>query len=41
VVEYPATGKVSSSVGAFPNGKRFVFRQKDQVDYFADDPDAV
>lgn len=40
VVEYPATGKVSSSVGAFPNAKRFVFRQKDQVDYFADDPDA-
>jgi uncharacterized cupin superfamily protein len=41
VVEYPATGKVSSSVGAWPNAKRFIFRQKDQVEYFSDDPDAA
>ena len=34
VVEYPDSGKVAASVGAFPTGKRFVFRQKDQAEYW-------
>jgi uncharacterized cupin superfamily protein len=34
VVEYPDSGKVAASVGAFPAGKRFVFRQKDQAEYW-------
>jgi uncharacterized cupin superfamily protein len=40
VVEYPESGKVSASVGAFPHGKRRMFQEKDQVDYFAGEPDA-
>jgi hypothetical protein len=40
VVEYPDSDKVACAVGAFPTGKRFVFRRKDEADYFADDPDA-
>jgi len=40
VVEYPDSKKVASSVGAFGKGKRFVFREKDQADYFADEKDA-
>jgi uncharacterized cupin superfamily protein len=40
VVQYPESGKVSASVGAYPAGKRFVFREEDQVDYFAGDQDA-
>lgn len=40
VVEYPQSGKVAAAVGAPPTTKRFMFRHKDQVDYFADDPDA-
>ena len=34
LVEYPDSDKVACSVGAFPNAKRFVFRRKDQADYF-------
>lgn len=34
VVEYPDSAKVACSVGQFPNAKRFMFRGKDQVDYF-------
>ena len=35
VVEYPESGKLACSVGGFPTGKRFMFRQKDLVtDYF-------
>jgi uncharacterized cupin superfamily protein len=34
IVEYPDSGKVAASVGQFPSAKRFVFRAKDQVDYF-------
>lgn len=40
VVEYPDTGKIATAVGRFPAGKRFVFRQADAADYFADDKDA-
>ena len=40
VVQYPDSGKVASAVGAFPKAKRFVFREKDQVDYFDGEPDA-
>ena len=40
VVEYPESGKVAARVGGPPADKRFVFRQKDAVDYFTDDPDA-
>jgi uncharacterized cupin superfamily protein len=41
VVEYPESGKVACSVGAFPTGKRFIFPQSGQVDYFAGDEDAL
>jgi uncharacterized cupin superfamily protein len=34
LVEYPDSGKVASVVGHGPNNKRFIFRQKDQADYF-------
>lgn len=34
IVEYPDSGKVACSVGSWPAAKRFVFREKDQVDYF-------
>jgi uncharacterized cupin superfamily protein len=34
VVEYPESGKIACSVGAFPKGKRFVFRTRDQADYW-------
>ncbi len=40
VVEYPDSEKVACAVGAFPTGKRFVFRKKDQADYFDGDRDA-
>ncbi len=40
VVEYPESGKLSAALGAFPTGKRFIFKKDSQVDYFADDPDA-
>jgi uncharacterized cupin superfamily protein len=38
VVEYPESDKVASAVGTFPNARRFIFRRKDQVDYFDGDP---
>jgi hypothetical protein len=31
---------VSSSLGRWPDLKRFMFRAADQVQYFDDDPDA-
>lgn len=34
IVEYPDSGKVACSIGTGPDRKRFVFRAKDQVDYF-------
>lgn len=34
VVEYPESGKVACAVGSGPGMKRFMFRVKDQVDYF-------
>jgi uncharacterized cupin superfamily protein len=34
VVEYPDSGKVAAMVGLPPNAKRWIFRGKDQVDYF-------
>ena len=40
VVEYPDSGKVASSVGAFPTGKHFIFKKGTEVDYFADEPNA-
>jgi uncharacterized cupin superfamily protein len=40
VVEYPDSGKVAASTGAPPTGKRMVFREAGQVDYFDGDPDA-
>jgi uncharacterized cupin superfamily protein len=40
VVEYPDSRKVSSSLGRWPDLKRFMFRAADQVQYFDDDPDA-
>jgi uncharacterized cupin superfamily protein len=40
VTEYPDSGKVHAVVGAAPNLKSFVFRQKDVVGYFDGEPDA-
>ena len=40
VVEYPDSGKVAASVGSGPNRTRWVFKDKDQVEYFADEKDA-
>src|SRR5579883_2778944 len=35
LVEYPDSGKVACTVGSWPNvKKRFVFRERDQADYF-------
>jgi uncharacterized cupin superfamily protein len=34
IVEYPDSGKVAAAVGSSPGGKRFVFRQKDQAEYW-------
>ena len=40
IVEYPDSDKVSSSVGAPPNTKRFIFKKGTQVEYFEGDKDA-
>lgn len=34
IVEYPDSGKLACAIGAFPSGKRYMFRAKDVVDYF-------
>lgn len=34
VVEYPDSGKVACAVGTFPKLKRWIFREKDQADYW-------
>ncbi len=34
IVEYPDSQKVACTVGSWPNAKRFLFRARDQVDYF-------
>jgi uncharacterized cupin superfamily protein len=34
VVEYPDSDKIATSVGKFPDMKRFVFKKDSQVDYF-------
>jgi len=34
VVEYPDSDKVAAAIGAPPDGKRYVFRKKDQAGYF-------
>ncbi len=34
IVEYPDSGKIASSIGTGPDRKRFIFRAKDQADYF-------
>ena len=34
IVEYADSDKVAASIGAFPKSKRFVFRKRDQADYF-------
>jgi uncharacterized cupin superfamily protein len=38
VVEYPDSDKVASSVGKWPDVKRFVIRRGSQVDYFDGEP---
>ncbi len=40
VVEYPDSGKIACAVGARPSGKRWIFRAKDQADYFEGEPGA-
>jgi uncharacterized cupin superfamily protein len=34
LVEYPDSGKVAAAVGVPGSGKRFIFEEKSQVDYF-------
>jgi uncharacterized cupin superfamily protein len=34
IVEYPDSGKVAASIGSGPSRRRFIFRGKDQPDYF-------
>jgi uncharacterized cupin superfamily protein len=38
VVEYPETQKLAAAVGAFPTGKRWIFRTGSQVDYWDGEP---
>jgi uncharacterized cupin superfamily protein len=40
IVHYPDSGKVACAVGKFPTGKRFVFQESQQVDYFLGEKDA-
>jgi uncharacterized cupin superfamily protein len=40
IVEYPDSDKVAASVGARPSGRRYVFRKRDQADYFDGEPGA-
>src|SRR4051812_23449164 len=40
IVEYPDSGKISSSIQAGPERKRFVFKRDSQVEYFAGEDDA-
>ena len=40
VVEYPESDKVACTVGTPGSGKRFIFRRKDQPDYFEGEPGA-
>src|SRR5207253_812524 len=40
ITEYPDSGKVHAAVGAAPNLKSLVYRQKDAVGYFDGEPDA-
>ena len=34
IVQYPETGKIATRQGGFPDGKRWIFREAQQVDYF-------
>ena len=36
IVEYPDSGKIAASIGVLgsPNRKRYIFREKEQADYF-------
>lgn len=34
IVEYPDSGKIGVSIGTGPDRKRFMFRAKEQADYF-------
>ena len=34
IVEYPDSGKLACSIGAFPSGKRFMFKKSQQAEYF-------
>ncbi len=40
IVDYPDSGKIASSVGAFPSGQRFVFKKEHQAQYFDGEKDA-
>ena len=40
VCEYPDSNKVASSVGTWPDVKRFIVRKDAQPDYFEGEPDA-
>jgi hypothetical protein len=41
VVEYPDGDKVSSSVGVWPDTKRFIFKKADGAQYFDGEKDAA
>jgi uncharacterized cupin superfamily protein len=38
IVEYPDSDKVATSVRAGPTARRYVFRKRDQADYFEGEP---
>jgi uncharacterized cupin superfamily protein len=40
VVQYPDSKKLAAAVGPYPNLRRWIFREGDQVDYFDGEPDA-
>lgn len=34
IVQYPETGKIAAAHGTYPTGRRWIFREGSQVDYF-------
>jgi uncharacterized cupin superfamily protein len=40
LAQYPESKKIAARIGAYPTGKRWVFREGDQADYFDGEPGA-
>ena len=40
VTQYPESKKLGAAVGTFPTGKRWIFREGEQADYFDGEPGA-